>query len=47
MENEEIGLAENYTKASSFLPKKEQMFAFCPGQFYNIPNDLRMVANEI
>ena len=47
MENEEIGLVENYTKASSFLVKKEQAFAFCLEQFYNIHNDLRMVANEI
>ena len=47
MENSEAGLVKNYAKASFFLVKKEHKFDFCQCTVYNIPNDLRMVANEI
>jgi hypothetical protein len=47
MENAEAGLVENYTKASFCLAKKEHKFDFYQCTVYNIPNDLRMVANEI
>lgn len=47
MKNADAGLVENYTKASFFLVKKEHKFGFCQCTVYYIPNDLRMVANEI